>query len=368
MRYIAVAVLVFALAACDKGPKDAPKKDRKPGATEVADPPPTKPPAAAEPEVRVTRRPVIFKVWDVDVEFDEEEELEEEEEEDETSKRAEGDEGKFGDPDIDPLKESMIPERDGKMVSKIDPKKVGLVDMLSSNELGGMAAIANIMKHDGLAEKMAVAMAGGRRGRHKAVLPRRVPPEFRLSRAFVAAQALQARYDVEDRVATNRYGETVLTYAPANAVVTVTMITYRETITDFITRFNRGGDDRRVKLEERELEKFRQLTSKLEPGVIVTRMSVKNLPLTQRSNPKDAADPTRVKACTDAAEDLCTFVYKISIAKPLHRTLEFVVESEYSMGAPGLAAGKQAQRLLFKNTGPAIFELAWPGATLRPNP
>ena len=114
----------------------------------------------------VKRRAVTFKVWDVDVTFDEEEEEEEEEdegeEEDETSKRAEGDEGKFGDPDIDPLKESIVPENDGKMVSKIDPKKVGLVDMLSSNQLGGVGAIQNIMNKNmqGLSDKMAIAMAG----------------------------------------------------------------------------------------------------------------------------------------------------------------------------------------------------------------
>ncbi len=114
----------------------------------------------------IKRRPVIFKVWDVEAMFEIEEEEEEEEdegeEEDTTAKRAEGDEGKFGDPDIDPMLESKVPERDGKMVSKIDPKKVGLVDMLSTNKLGGMGAIANILSKNtqGLSDKMAVAMAG----------------------------------------------------------------------------------------------------------------------------------------------------------------------------------------------------------------
>ena len=114
----------------------------------------------------VKRRPVVFKAWDVDAIFELEEEEEEEEdegeEEDTTAKRAEGDEGKFGDPDIDPMIESKVPERDGKMVSKIDPKNVGLVDMLSTNKLGGMGAIANILSSDtsGLSDKMAVAMAG----------------------------------------------------------------------------------------------------------------------------------------------------------------------------------------------------------------
>jgi hypothetical protein len=113
----------------------------------------------------IKRRAVVFKHWDVDAIYDEEKEEEEEDEgkeEDTTGKRAEGEEGKFGDPDIDPMIESKVPQRDGKMVSKIDPEKVGLVDMLSTNKLGGMGAIANILSKntDGLANKMAVAMAG----------------------------------------------------------------------------------------------------------------------------------------------------------------------------------------------------------------
>lgn len=113
----------------------------------------------------IKRRAVVFKQWDVDAIYDEEKEEEEEDEgkeEDTTGKRAEGEEGKFGDPDIDPMIESKVPQRDGKMVSKIDPKKVGLVDMLSTNKLGGIGAIANIMSKntEGLSNKMAVAMAG----------------------------------------------------------------------------------------------------------------------------------------------------------------------------------------------------------------
>ncbi len=119
-----------------------------------------------EETAEVKRRPVVFKIWDVNVDYEEEEEEEEEEdegeEEDTTAKRAEGDEGKFGDPDIDPMLESKVPERDGKMVAKIDPKKVGLVDMLSTSNLGGIGAIANILNKNtqGLSDKMAVAMAG----------------------------------------------------------------------------------------------------------------------------------------------------------------------------------------------------------------
>ena len=117
----------------------------------------------------IKRRAIVFKVWNVDASYilDQEEEEEEEEEdegeeEDTVAKRAEGDEGKFGDPDIDPIVESKVPERDGKMVSRIDPKRVGLVDMLSTSNLGGMGAISNILSKNtqGLADKMAIAMHG----------------------------------------------------------------------------------------------------------------------------------------------------------------------------------------------------------------
>ena len=95
-----------------------------------------------------------------DTEMDEKEEEEDEgEEEDTTGKRAEGEEGKFGDPEIDPEIQSKVPQNEGKMVSKIDPKKVGLVDVLSGNKI---AAISNILSNNaqGLSDKMAIAMAG----------------------------------------------------------------------------------------------------------------------------------------------------------------------------------------------------------------
>ena len=93
---------------------------------------------------------------------EEEEELEEDEEDDSTAKKAEDEEGKFGDPEEEPEKESKVPKNEGKMVDKIDPKKVGLNDLLSTNKLGGSEAIANILDAnvDGFSNKIAVAMAG----------------------------------------------------------------------------------------------------------------------------------------------------------------------------------------------------------------
>jgi hypothetical protein len=114
--------------------------------------------------VDMRRQPHIFKQLSIaavyDTEKDEEEEEEDEgEEEDTTGKRAEGEEGKFGDPEIDPEIESKVPQNEGKMVSKIDPKKVGLVDVLQGNKI---AAISNILSNNaqGLSDKMAIAMAG----------------------------------------------------------------------------------------------------------------------------------------------------------------------------------------------------------------
>lgn len=92
----------------------------------------------------------------------EEPKIEEEGEDEEVSKKAGGEEGKFGDPDEVPDKESKIPKLDAKMVDKIDIKKVGLNDLLATNKLGGSGAISEIMNatSEGLSNKLAVAMGG----------------------------------------------------------------------------------------------------------------------------------------------------------------------------------------------------------------
>ncbi|MGM0574565.1 MAG: AgmX/PglI C-terminal domain-containing protein [Myxococcota bacterium] len=104
----------------------------------------------------------IPKVEAVVLEEEEEEPLDEGEEDDTTAKKAEGEEGKFGDPEEDPLKESKVPQNEGEMVDEIDPEKVGLNDLLSTDKLGGEGAISNILDDntDGFSNKIAVAMAG----------------------------------------------------------------------------------------------------------------------------------------------------------------------------------------------------------------
>lgn len=89
-------------------------------------------------------------------------ELEEMGEEEEVSKKAGGEEGKFGDPDEDPEKKSKVPQNDAPMVDKIDPKKVGLNDLLSTNKLGGSGAISEILNasSQGMSNKLAAAMGG----------------------------------------------------------------------------------------------------------------------------------------------------------------------------------------------------------------
>lgn len=83
------------------------------------------------------------------------------EEDDTTGKKAEGEEGKFGDPDKDPTLESKVPKRDGEMVNRIDPKKIGLADLLS-NKMSKSEAISSILSDnaDAFDNRMAVAMAG----------------------------------------------------------------------------------------------------------------------------------------------------------------------------------------------------------------
>ncbi|TNF37984.1 MAG: hypothetical protein EP329_01655 [Deltaproteobacteria bacterium] len=89
-------------------------------------------------------------------------ELEEDAEDEDVSKKAGGEEGKFGDPDEDPDKKNKIPHLDAKMVDKIDVKKVGLNDLLSTNKLGGTGAISEILNanNNGMSNKIAVAMGG----------------------------------------------------------------------------------------------------------------------------------------------------------------------------------------------------------------
>jgi TonB family protein len=115
-------------------------------------------------ETAVTKKqPDVRKLMQVEIETtieEEEEPLEEEGiEEDDVGKKAEGEEGKFGDPDIEPEKESKVPKRDGKMVDKIDPKKVGLNDLLSNSKSN---AISSILSSDtsAFSNKIAVAMSG----------------------------------------------------------------------------------------------------------------------------------------------------------------------------------------------------------------
>jgi len=79
----------------------------------------------------------------------------------EVSKKAGGEEGKFGDPDIAPQIESKVPRMDGKMVDKIDAKNIGLNEILNSAN-GPASAIAEVLNGDvaAMSSKLAVAMGG----------------------------------------------------------------------------------------------------------------------------------------------------------------------------------------------------------------
>lgn len=88
----------------------------------------------------------------------EEEELEEPEE-DTTGKKAGGEEGKFGDEEVE-IEESKVPKVDGEMVEEIDVKNIGVNKALSSDVLGA-GPLKNIFgNQDGFDAKMNVAMSG----------------------------------------------------------------------------------------------------------------------------------------------------------------------------------------------------------------
>ncbi len=83
------------------------------------------------------------------------------EEEDTTAKKAQNEEGKFGDAQVDPNKQSKVPKLDAQMVDKIDVKNLGINKILGGQQaLTG--ALGTIMAGDtgALNSKMAVAMSG----------------------------------------------------------------------------------------------------------------------------------------------------------------------------------------------------------------
>lgn len=81
--------------------------------------------------------------------------------EDTTSKKAGGEEGKFGDAKEDPNKKSKVPRMDGPMRDKIDVKNIGIAKALSGAQ-AMTGALGNIMAGDtgAINSKMAVAMGG----------------------------------------------------------------------------------------------------------------------------------------------------------------------------------------------------------------
>lgn len=116
-----------------------------------------------DPAGNIDRRKADKRQLKVDADITQEKDedlLEIGEEDDTVGKKAEGEEGKFGDPDKDPTLESKVPKRDGELVPRIDPKKIGLNDLLS-NKMSKSDAISSILSDSNAFEnRMAVAMAG----------------------------------------------------------------------------------------------------------------------------------------------------------------------------------------------------------------
>ncbi len=115
---------------------------------------------AIEENLEQRQRELIEVTLEEQEEESDEEELEGEEE-DTTAKKAANEEGKFGDADTDPNKQSKVPKMDGKMVDKIDVKNLGIAKVLGGQQaLTG--ALGTIMAGDtgALNSKMAVAMSG----------------------------------------------------------------------------------------------------------------------------------------------------------------------------------------------------------------
>ncbi len=84
----------------------------------------------------------------------------------EAGKRAEGEEGRFGDHEAPPEQESKVPRRDAPMVNQVDPHdldpaETGLNELLRQQKQLGQGPIAEILGQDeGFERKLVVAMNG----------------------------------------------------------------------------------------------------------------------------------------------------------------------------------------------------------------
>jgi len=118
---------------------------------------------------------------------------------------------------------------------------------------------------------------------------------------------LRDKWRIEDTYAKNRYGEFKMMYSPRDAKVTVTQYKYVEPIPGFIDRFVRGGakGDQRKLLATNKIQRVEELTTSLDTAevskeqmvrkrdkqkgerLVISEQNIKNLPLTQRTNPQD---------------------------------------------------------------------------------
>ncbi|MGB0646201.1 MAG: AgmX/PglI C-terminal domain-containing protein [Bradymonadia bacterium] len=95
-------------------------------------------------------------VADQDEDVEELPELMEEEELEETSKKAGGEEGKFGEEDKE--EETKLPKRDGDLVEKVDVKNLGANSAINDLKNGNLSSLFS--STDEFSDRMNVAMAG----------------------------------------------------------------------------------------------------------------------------------------------------------------------------------------------------------------
>jgi hypothetical protein len=78
-----------------------------------------------------------------------------------SSKAAGGEEGKFGDPTITEPRETLVPRVDGPMVKTVDPRKIGLNQLLTE-KLSDTRVVAEVLRGDMAAttNRIAAAMSG----------------------------------------------------------------------------------------------------------------------------------------------------------------------------------------------------------------
>ncbi len=168
-------------------------------------------------------------------------------------------------------------------------------------------------------------------------------------------QADCERKQKEDLATMNRYGEINLFYSPRDAKVKVTKVIYKETIPEFMERYERGGEDKRQPGGEEPLKQVEEVMGKLKGNSYFENLPLHDLGVLERSE-----DNTTV----------FTYEYKVEIThtdeqgKNDYKPRSYLLHSQFSYHPP--PAGWTPLR--FQEVAGNQFVAPFNGCNLIPEP